>query len=661
MKFYNALLLVLALAKSADAKSQKLRGLATSRAEDTWYVNGDNEDLGQCHGTVCGMWGDPHILTCDGLGYDCNARGLFTMMNNALYNIQGHFIHVNSKSFVRILDAKNFPSATYTNDIVIQNVQTEDVPVMQFSFPEPAHHDDGLADSEQGCLLNMIFDKELNGYGNVNLVNLSACRERCEGIEGCTQFYYTQCGNCHVAGADATYKKKGAKWSRTVAGPVDKCGHPAKFEARKGTEIEWAKVLKNGSGNKPGRAYKETPGCPVLYYENGELVDISGLGDGAYLHGDANSPFSAKLESPNRIKIVHTTKDDKKSELMLEVGGEGPGELWGCHWNLFVCLPKGENYSDSVGLLGSPDKNAQNDWMLVDDPSNHLTLPNDKKGQAAFDYCTSNWCVSQDDSIMTPPVGLTYDDIKCTDEEYEEFDINNCVIAADKIIEYCGKKDPLFVGPCQVDCCAGGCDADEDETVKDIKELSDKPDDILFDEVTPPENAPLCEGDDFDLTGETACPTQDGSIVKILHQSADIAGVDPIIYGITFADAQDDDHGREVSFRVRNPFGSNADIYVRYEKKVGLHANDPKCDGLPEYVPGCNAEAPEIIVGCVDYPGVEPFAVVNVYFASAELTGSADPDTEVEKCCPAPDYAGIGVIKYSFEVQCSCPGDAASA
>ena len=140
---------------------------------------------------------------------------------------------------------------------------------------------------------------------------------------------------------------------------------------------------------------EEGPGCPILFYKDGELQDISDLEDDGYLYGGPGSDHSAKLDGYDRIKIVHKTESGSISEIMLEVDGSGPGELWSCHWNLWVCLPADEQEQfeeSSVGLFGSPDGNTQNDWM--DSTGQTLALPSvtnqlglGTRGQAAFDYC----------------------------------------------------------------------------------------------------------------------------------------------------------------------------------------------------------------------------------------------------------------------------------
>lgn len=668
MNFGQAFLLLFALANSVNAEDQKTRELATSRDSNTFYVGHYNEELGECRGAVCGLWGDPHILSCDGLGYDCNASGLFTLMKNFLYNIQANFIHVNSAEMAKVLGWGNFPIATYTNDVIIQNVEDPDVPVMQFTFPH-FFDEENIAPSERGCFVRFYYDKEVHGIGRTWENNIEDCRKRCENISQCRSFTFKYDGRCQVHPEDAKLKEIPSHWPRRVAGPVEKCGHGSEYEkmADNDHEVAKAKTIPNGSGNKGG--CKKGDGCPVLFYLDGELQDISNKGSSAYIYGNRNSKVYAKFDGYNKIKIVHKTNSGAKSEIMLETAGDGPGELFSCHWNVFVCLPRDEEdkfHDYGVGLFGSPDNNSHNDWMKPN--GQVLGLPNHdgREGQAAYDYCTDNWCVSQEESLMTYPHGMSYDDVKCNNEPYIPVDIDDpdfdCIAGIEHIHEVCNKKALMLRAACEIDCCLGGCaaaDEIEDE-IKDIVDLSDKPEDCIYPSPTP-SPPPICDDkDNFLGTGENACPGDAGNIVKLIDNtsSAPIPDGQPVVYGIQFVPVLDDDHGRRITFRVDNPFSSNTDAYVRYSKEVGVHANDPACEDLDDIAPGCDTSSEEITVGCVEYPGMDPFAIVDVYFASKNpfVTSNADASTDVEKCCKAPDYDGsYGIIKYTFKIQCICP------
>jgi len=592
-------------------------------------------------------------------------------MRNFLYNIQARFVPVESEEMKMVLGWDKYPAASLTNDIIIENVDSDDYPTMQFSFPE-FYNKDGLPPSETNCLEGYMYEPTLQGYSMSKEDCIEDCRIRCETTKGCAQFYFVGGENCHLAGKDAELREVSEKWARTVGGSVDQCGHKARYTAREGTEIEKAMVIGNGTGNK-NKKHRHGEGCPVLFYKDGELVDVSDKKQGDWLVGDKNSHKKkmnyVRWKSFNQIEIVHFTKDGSRSEIMLETAGEGPGELWNCHWNFFVCLPKANKEkfkAKSVGLLGSPDENSTNDWMKPDGTVIPLPTYSDvndgTRGEEAHKYCTENWCVDEEDSLMVPPAGGSWKDIKCHDEPYVPFDEDTCLASQAQIEAHCGDKDftDFKYNACREECCIapGVCPLMEEteEEIEDIIPHSGE-DDVTIVDLPPVPDTPSCDDTNHEATGETVCPSAEGSVVKVIHQTADFPADQPVIYGIQFNPSAGDDQGRTVSFKVDNPYGSAADAYVRYEKKVGLYANDPACDSLPELPPGCQEETTVITAGCIEYPDVAPFALVDVYFATDEAL-NADPDTEVEKCCKAPDYS-IGVVKYSFKIQCACPGESA--
>jgi len=161
------------------------------------------------------------------------------------------------------------------------------------------------------------------------------------------------------------------------------------------------------------------------------------------------------------------------------------------------------------------------------------------------------------------------------------------------------------------------------------------------------------------LTSETACPSKPEGVVKIIKQSADAPEGEPILYGIIIEPPKDLSSAHTVKFKVDNPFANHTDIYIKHVKKVGKFALDPTCEAMP-YTAGCQRDVPTIEVGCHEYQGVDPFALVNVYFASnrdSVVQEISTGDVEIDKCCKPPEeYAeGYGIIEYTFEIQCTCP------
>jgi hypothetical protein len=500
------------------------------------------------------------------------------------------------------------------------------------------------------------------------------------------------------------------------------------------------------------------------------------------------------------------------------------GELFSCHWAFWVCLPSDEQEQFkeySVGLFGSPDGIQENDWKNVEGE----TLPiSGVVGKGAFDYCRENWCVSQEDSLMVYPEGTTYEDHKCAIQEYIEFSVydENCVISAEKIIEKCADKSPVFIHSCQIECCFGGCGS-IDDVIDEIVELIGIPDPVTDPPTTsptasptaspsssptaspsfgptgspsvspsdspsgspseapsgsyfpssapsdtptkspapssspsaspsvnptvdptksptasptelptisptlpptvaptlppslpptaaptlppslPPTAAPtyviiptlslspttsqpnipvqlpngLCDDTGYmaatgerymAATGDTVCPASDKGIVSLVRKSHDRLPCD-LIYGIELEDVQDVNVnlGRSIKFRVYNPFADEADIFVRYQEKTGRYANEARCESMPNTKSGCDLDAPEITAGCIEFPGVDPFALIDVYFVSRKpysfIKLYAKADINVHKCCDPPDEYNedeYGVVKYTYEIQCTCPSGVSS-
>jgi hypothetical protein len=173
-----------------------------------------------------------------------------------------------------------------------------------------------------------------------------------------------------------------------------------------------------------------------------------------------------------------------------------------------------------------------------------------------------------------------------------------------------------------------------------------------------------CDEFGYKATGDSVCPASDKGIVSLVQRSSNRLPREnlDLIYGIELENAKDDNGGRSIKFRVGNPFADEADIFVRYKKKVGQYANEPRCESMPNTKSGCDLDAPEIEVGCIEFPGVEPFALVDVYFVSKQedsfIKLNAKGGAAVKKCCKPPaEYSDddYGVVKYTYQIQCACP------
>jgi len=79
-----------------------------------------------------------------------------------------------------------------------------------------------------------------------------------------------------------------------------------------------------------------------------------------------------------------------------------------CNLNVIVTVPVTPAGIQSVGLLGSIDANATNDWKV---PDGTIRI-NDRQPQSEYDYCTVNWCIRDPaQSLFTYEEGYGHSDI----------------------------------------------------------------------------------------------------------------------------------------------------------------------------------------------------------------------------------------------------------
>jgi len=664
MKLGQAVAFLFAFAKVVDAQGGvRGRELGSVMSSD-YHTNHWDETItkgysrpDKCKGAVCGLWGDPHLFTCDGLGFDCNAVGVFQFMDNFLYNIQTHYINVGAIEMGFVLGWNNYGKASYTSDIAIENVERKNAgtpePIIQFGFPEFISHD-GQARSEYNCFTNVKYNSYFKTHKNVE--TLKDCNKLCAENTRCDQFtWYEISEKCKLTENDKVMEKTPSNYERVVSGQADRCG--IGYEGRGGDTPPEAKMYWNDYSNR--KKSSNARNCPVLFWLDGELVDISDAKDGQEFYESDSGVTSAAFYGRNKIMIKTKTIEGKSSEIMLETAGDGQGELWGCHWNIFICLPYDEKpkflgtedgFDRSTGLMGYPDGIPSNDWVKPNGDVEDLPSGHDRRNKAAFDHCR-DWCVSEKDNIVTPPKGATFDDIKCIGEEYTPITVEQCVPSPDQIREHCNAQNhtKVFQAACEIECCHGHCNiTDIEEEVNDNTKLSDRDDEMVYDDPVVTDSPCTDEGEHNGLP-ESSCPDSGHNPLKIISSTS--SDMEPIIYDIEFGEPRDAEHGRTVTFRVDPP----SDIYkayVRYEKKVGEYANDPACKSFAAD-PGCmNESMNSVTVGCIEYPNTPPFALFDVYFQGS---GFGSGDTEIEKCCHPDDIDKFGVVKYSFKIDCGCP------
>lgn len=435
-----------------------------------------------------------------------------------------------------------------------------------------------------------------------------------------------------------------------------------------------------------------------MFHLNGELQDISKVNpiDG-YLFRDEESGISVQMLSDGNIpqwaktsesiRILHRLGGGAETEIIFDLEGKGPGELWPCAFEMNICLPAEAKakFENTLGLLGTPNGDFGDDLhdkegnpVNIHDFYNILKQREELLGEsnackydlAKLEYCHDTWCVeSIDDLIVTPAPGQDYEDILCGPIE-NACASEYCQLSADQMDKACGHhKNEEDKSTCRLECChdTAECEYANDHITGVIKnEATKAPDDITAPEAETNDEDPVCDDQGLKNTGTTACPAS--PLVKILH-GPDLPETEEILYDIRPYAGHESE--RSVSFRVNNPFGSNADIYVSHEKRSPT--NDafllPTCEGRLGVDPGCDADAENLLtIPCTTHPGQHPFAVVNVYFLSkGEDFIGVDPGAEVNKCCvddeKRAEYADpeYNAIHYSLKVKCSCPDGSSGA
>lgn len=193
-------------------------GFYLETSHDVWSESGgiDNFKI-TAHGTECGssnqapnedkevcahFWGDPHIVTFDGLKYDCQGEGEFVLLSSldSGFEVQGRFESFSESQRVAV-----------TRSFVVQTGD-EDVPSIQISVPDEITQECTIELFVDGVAHDIYGDGTNSDYVQVKLVGS-------EGAQRIT-IYYPGSG-LHLTSLLSESEKYGCYLSSSICLPDD--------------------------------------------------------------------------------------------------------------------------------------------------------------------------------------------------------------------------------------------------------------------------------------------------------------------------------------------------------------------------------------------------------------------------------------------------------
>ena len=206
--------------------------------------------------------------------------------------------------------------------------------------------------------------------------------------------------------------------------------------------------------------------CVINYYVEGKPADFGE--DGNAIEG---IEFMADVDIGKEIvDYVFFTGSAVMYTVLPKKGS------FGCVLNSKVCLPpKMVEEERIVGLLGSPDGNMADDWM--NQSGQNLRHGGDTEWEAAYDYCTTNWCVhDESESIFGYLPGTQWSDYYECAENFDPTAKDLVLAPSQECIDCCGiVQDEVLNKACLLECEEGAredCELEiENEAVLDTIEL----------------------------------------------------------------------------------------------------------------------------------------------------------------------------------------------
>lgn len=170
--------------------------------------------------------------------------------------------------------------------------------------------------------------------------------------------------------------------------------------------------------------------CPGHLYINGELQQVP---RGSSI---SQADYFITLGESGAIDIQFFDGQAGVTAIRL-TGRASRIEGLDCVMSATICLPLNEPeiLENAVGLLGTPNGNTEDEWIS----STGEILELQRGGQVAYEYCTQNHCIeNEEDSLFVHEVLSHQDRYSCSEEFPGDPDLSQ---VTPEVLELCGEDD----------------------------------------------------------------------------------------------------------------------------------------------------------------------------------------------------------------------------
>jgi len=309
-----------------------------------------------------------------------------------------------------------------------------------------------------------------------------------------------------------------------------------------------------------------------------------------------------------------------------------------CHFDVDYHLLDCKEGDSIVGLLGTPNGNAGDDWMTPQGTT--IPLPEGNVGkfffQPAYEYVTQNWCVpTASEAIFVYEDGKDFDYYDHCSDDYDPALEEIITEAPPDVANLCGDD---------LGCLIDGTNLGEPAAL----EFLDNPAHERVEVLSVP-----CDM----TTGTTAnpnCPNQ--PVIEFQPSYPGEPAPAGLLYDFTF-----DATGKRFTFKVSPEAGQtdedNTDIYVTFQEPLTDVAGDIACK---PFEPECNSDDNDSTVKSITALCRESKThSVTAVTVSYVLRGAADSGSlsfggSINECCNA-DEGTDPVYQFTYVVHCTCP------